>query len=160
MLTQDDGSGDGGLTNYNGSRRRELDDFLKSCIKKSNRDIINLRSFMSSYRYIEYCPYGDDKYFPHAGRKQYFDSIDSSIFNESVVLIDPDNGFEVKSMRSGIGHKYLKYSELSALYARMGSNSLILVYQHIPRVKREDYFAQIGQKVRRCMNARSYVPVR
>jgi len=154
MLTQDDGSGDGGLTNYDGDRRRELGDFLKSCIKKSNRNIKNLRSFMSSYRHIEYRPYGDDECFSHEGRKQYFDSIDSSILNESVILIDPDNGFEVKNMRSGIGHKYLKYSELSALYARMGSNSLILVYQHIPRVKREDYFARIGQKVHKCMNTR------
>ncbi|TET40706.1 MAG: hypothetical protein E3J65_00355 [Dehalococcoidia bacterium] len=154
MLTQDDGSGDGGLVNYEGSRRRELDDFLKSCIKKSNRNIKNLRSFMSGYKHIEYHPYRDDEHFSHTGRKQYFDSVDSAILNESVILIDPDNGFEAKSMRSGISHKYLKYSELSALYARMGSNSLILVYQHIPRVKREDYFAQIGQKVRRCMNTR------
>ena len=154
MLTQDDGSSDGGKTKYDGSRRKELDDFLKSCVKKSNRNIKNLRSFISSYKHIEYCPYRDDEYFSHARRKQYFDSVDTSALNESVILIDPDNGFEVKSMRSGIGHKYLKYSELSDLYARMGSNSLIMVYQHIPRVKREDYFAQIGQEVRKCMNVK------
>lgn len=153
MLTEHDPSGHGSRTDYDGSRRRELDNFLKGCIKESNRNIKNLRSFMSS-KNIEYHPYKEDEYFPNAGREQYFDSIDSSILNRSVIVIDPDNGFEVKSMRSGNGHKYLKYSELSALYARMDSNSLILVYQYIPRVKRESYFAQIGQKVRRGMNTR------
>ena len=99
MLTQDDGSGHGGLTNYDGGRRKELDDFLKSCIKKSSRNIKNLRSFMSN-KNIEYHPYKEDEYFSHAGREQYFDSIASSILNRAVILIDPDNGFEVKSMRS------------------------------------------------------------
>lgn len=158
MLTQDDGSGDGGLINYDGSSRRDLDDFLKNCIRKSNRNIKNLYSFMSNYKNMEYHPYKDDEYFSHAGRKQYFDCVDSSILNRAVILIDPDNGFEVKSMRSGNGHKYLRYSELSILYDRMDSESLIMVYQHIPmflpRIKREDYFAKIGKKICRCMTAR------
>jgi len=99
MLTQDDGSRHGDLTNYDGSRQGELDGFLKGCIKESNRNIRNLRSFMSS-KNIEYHPYKEDEYFSHAGREQYFDSIASSILNRAVILIDPDNGFEVKSMRS------------------------------------------------------------
>ncbi|HAV43014.1 TPA: hypothetical protein DCX15_03250 [bacterium] len=155
MLTQDDGSGDGSLTNYDGGRRRELNDFLKGCIERSDRSIRNLRHFMSNYRHIEYHPYKDDEYFLHEKRREYFDGIDSSILNDSVILIDPDNGFEVKSMRGRNGHKYLKYIELSMLYARTGSNSLILVYQHIPRRKRENYFAQIGQMVQRCTNTRA-----
>ena len=39
MLTKDDGSSDGALTKYDGSRRKELDDFLKDCIKKSDRKV-------------------------------------------------------------------------------------------------------------------------
>jgi len=155
MLTQDDGSGDGGLTDYDGRRRKELESFLKSCIRKSNRNIKNLYSFFSNYENPEYHAYKDDEYFLHAGRKQYFDGVDSSIFYRAAILIDPDNGFEVKSMRSGNGHKYLKYSELSTLYDRMDSESLILVYQHIPRTRREDYFAKIGQKICDCVNTRN-----
>jgi len=155
MLTEDDGSSDGALTKYDGSRRKELDDFLKDCIKKSDRKVKNLRSFMSKYEQIEYRPYKDDEYFLHAEREQYFDNIHSSILNESVILIDPDNGFEVKSMRSGTGHKYINYNELSNIYAQMDSNSLIIVYQHMPRVKRELFFAQAGEKICNCTNTKN-----
>ena len=110
---------------------------------------------MSKYEQIEYRPYKDDEYFLHAEREQYFDSIHSSILNESVILIDPDNGFEVKSMRSGTGHKYIKYNELSNIYAQMDSNSLIIVYQHMPRVKRELFFAQVGEKICNCTNTKN-----
>lgn len=154
MLTEDDDSDDGALTCYSGNRRKELDNFLKSCIKKSDRKVKNFRLFMSRYKHIEYHPYRDGKYFSHAEREQYFHSIHSSILNGSIILIDPDNGFEVKSMRSGTGHKYLKYSELSTIYARMDYNSLILVYQHIPRVKREIFFTQIGQKICKYTNTK------
>ncbi len=157
MLTEDDGSSDGGLTIYDGSRRKELDDFLKDCIKKSDRRVKNLRSFMSKYEQIEYHPYKDDEYFLHAEREQYFDSIHSSILNESVILIDPDNGFEVKSMRSGTGHKYIKYKELSTIYTRMDSSSLIIVYQHIPRVKKERFFARVGEKICNCKNTKNLI---
>jgi len=112
---------------------------------------------MSRYEQIEYHPYKDDEYFLHTEREQYFDNIHSSILNESVILIDPDNGFEVKSMRSGTGHKYIKYKELSTIYARMDSNSLIIVYQHIPRVKRERFFAQVGEKICNCTNTKNLI---
>ena len=157
MLTEDDGSRDGKLIIYDGSKRKELDDFLKDCIKRSDRKVKNLRSFMSKYEQIEYHPYKDDEYFLHAEREQYFDSIHSSILTQSVILVDPDNGFEVKSMRSGTGHKYLKYKELSTIYARMDSNSIIIVYQHLPRVKREGFFTQIGEKISHCTNTKNLI---
>jgi len=39
----------------------------------------------------------------------------------------------------------------------MDSNSLIIVYQHIPRVKRERFFAQIGEKVCNCTNTKNLI---
>src|SRR5665811_1656612 len=90
-------------------------------------------------------------------RKQYFDSIHSSILNQSVILIDPDNGLEVKSMRSGTGHKYLKYKELGTIYTRMDSNSIVIVYQHLPRVKREYFFAQVGEKIGHGTNTKNLI---
>ena len=37
----------------------------------------------------------------------------------------------------------------------MDSNSLIMVYQHMPRVKRERFFAQVGEKICNCMNTKN-----
>jgi len=157
MLTEDDCSSDGTLTKYDGNRRKDLEDFLKDCIKKSNRKVTNLRLFMSKYEQIEYRPYKDDEYFLHAERDQYFDSIHPSILCESVILIDPDNGFEVKSMRSGTANKYIKYKELNTIYTRMDSSSLIIVYQHIPRVKKEHYLTQVGESICNCTNAKNLI---
>ncbi|MEK6978318.1 MAG: hypothetical protein AABX40_08005 [Candidatus Hydrothermarchaeota archaeon] len=148
MLTGDDKSRDGSLTYYDGKRRKDLEDFLKGCVEGSARDIRKLRSFMSNYGQIKYCPYRDGKHFTDAERERYFDGIDPSTLQRAVILIDPDNGLEIGSMRSGTGHKYLRYEELGLLYGRMGPNSLILVYQHLPPVERTAYLARIGQKVR------------
>jgi len=156
MLTEDDGRGDGNLIKYDGSRRKDLEDFLKNCIKRQDRNIKNLRAFMSSYN-IEYYPYRDTEHFSHKKRRQYFNDVESSFLNESVILIDPDNGFEVKSIRSGNGHKYLKYDELNKICVRMSSSSLVLVYQHIPRVNREAYFARIGERI--CEYTGARVPI-
>lgn len=152
MLTRNDDSGDGGLINYDGGRRRDLEKFLKRCIRDMYRDILNLRFFMASQD-IEYRPYRDAEYFRHEDREEYFDSIDPEMLKGSVVLIDPDNGLEVKSMRKRNGHKYLRYGELRRIYDGIDDDSLVLVYQHIPRVKREKYFSAIAQRIRETTGA-------
>jgi hypothetical protein len=146
MLTRDDSSRDGGLIKYDGGRRKDLEEFLKEHIHNRDRNILNLRPFMESQA-IGYRPYRDNEYFRHEGREEYFNSIDPGMLKRSVVLIDPDNGLEVKSMRRGNGHKYLKYRELRRVYDGIDDNSLVLVYQHIPRIKREKYFPAIAQKI-------------
>jgi hypothetical protein len=146
MLTPDDGSGNGGIINYDGGRRRCLEAFLKRCVRRDRR-LINLRIFMSSMEHVEYRPYRDDEYFRHEEREDYFNSIDPRLLMGAVVLIDPDNGLEVKSMRRKNGHKYLRYGELRRVYHMAGDDSLIMVYQHIPRVKRETYFRETSLKI-------------
>ena len=39
----------------------------------------------------------------------------------------------------------------------MDSNSLIIVYQHIPREKRERFFAQVGKKICNCTNTKNLI---
>ncbi len=152
MLTPNDDSGDGGLIKYDGGRRRDLERFLKRCIRDMYRNILNLRFFMASQD-IEYRPYRDAEYFRHEDREEYFDSIDPEMLKGSVVLIDPDNGLEVKSMRKRNGHKYLRYGELRRIYDGIDDDSLVLVYQHIPRVKREKYFSAIAKRIRDATGA-------
>ncbi|MFC1994296.1 hypothetical protein ACFLVI_03430 [Chloroflexota bacterium] len=154
MLTRDDDTSHGNLTSYDGARRRDLESFLKQCVDESSRNIRHLRSFMSNYKHIKYYPYKDDEYFTHATRGKYFEGIPPNALNESVILIDQDTGLEVKSMQPSNGHKYLKYGELYTIFDRMGTNSTIVVYQHIPHENREAFFTRIGEMIRGCMNTK------
>lgn len=158
MLTENDKSKDGNVTQYDGSRRKDLETFLKSCLQTSNRNISNLRSYMDGQDGLSYHPYKDAEFFTHQGREKYFDGIESSTLCNAVVLFDPDNGFEVKSMKGGNGHKYLRFRELSRIFEKT-SNSLVLVYQHIPRVQRKPYFVQTAEKIRRHINIEKCIGV-
>lgn len=65
----------------------------------------------------------------------------------SVILVDPDISLEVKSMK-GREEKYVKYGEVKILYDRMDKNSVLAVFQFIPRVKRQKYFSEISRKLK------------
>lgn len=59
MLTKRDESGNGCLTEYNGSRRKNLEAFLRKCVANNKRSIKNLRIFVSNNTSIRYLPYRD-----------------------------------------------------------------------------------------------------
>ena len=155
MLTPDDGSTDGKLTNYMAGehpRRRDLWDFLQGCLKRGERDIRALRRHMKG-KPFEYIPWSDDAFFTHAGREAHFAKIPASALRQSLVFFDPDNGFEVPSMTAGNGAKYLRYPELAGVFSRMDDASVVVVYQHIPRKNRDDFFAETSGKVRKSLSA-------
>ena len=54
----------------------------------------------------------------------------------SLVFLDPDNGMMVGSATAATRCKYVYYSELASLSEAMNDDSVLLVYQHLPRVKR------------------------
>lgn len=148
MLTESDASNDGNVTQYDGSRRRDLNIFLRDCLQTSNRNIVNLRAFMANQTDLVYYPYKDSEFFTNQSRRKYFDQVEPSTLRDALILFDPDNGFEIKSMNSGNGHKYLKFEELSKIFIK-AANSLILVYQHIPRVQRKPFFQLTAEKIRK-----------
>ena len=39
----------------------------------------------------------------------------------------------------------------------MDSNSIVIVYQHLPRVKREYFFAQVGEKIGHGTNTKNLI---
>ncbi len=145
MLTANDGSGDGGKTNYAPEGGNcELHQFLQSCIKGERRNIRQLRTFFMRHHFrFEYCPYSDDMYFIHHQRGPYFARIPDNSLNRAVVLADPDNGLEVKSMIPSAGHRYIRYEEVRSLYFRMDATSVLVVFQYfpryLPRIKRKPY---------------------
>lgn len=142
MLTPDDGSGDGQLKGYPpGARRQDLYCFLQECLARGVRDIRELRRFFAQRAFI-YSPYRDDAYFAHAGRAEYFASIPETSLRAAVVFLDPDNGLEVASMSPRTGHKYVRWTEAVGLYSRMDDDSVLVVYQHLPREKRAPYLTR------------------
>jgi hypothetical protein len=156
MLTPDDGSTDGTLTDYKAGdhpRRRDLWDFLQGCLKRGERDIKALRRYMKE-KPFEYIPWRDDAFFIHEGREDHFAKIPASALRQSLVFFDPDNGFEVPSMTARTGVKYLRYPELAGVFSRMDDASVAVVYQHIPRRDRDEFFTEISGKVRSSLPAR------
>lgn len=147
MLTENDESDDGTLVNYTGNRRKDLEIFLKKCVINKEREVSKLSDFMKNKKF-EYNHYKDTEYFKHNSRQEYFNGIKKEMLKATVILLDPDNGFEISSMRKSKGNKYLKYSEVEQIYDKMGSDSVVIVYQHIPRVSREDFFKSIGDKLK------------
>jgi hypothetical protein len=69
-----------------------------------------------------------------------------------LVFFDPDNGLEVRSVRKGSrdSRKYVYWDELREVW---DSGSSILVYQHFPRIKREDFLATLAVDFRNKLSA-------
>ncbi len=121
LLTPSDHSRDGQLVNYT----------------QGSRDIYRLRKFFRQPQVsIEYRPYRDQAEFRHSERTRYFRGIPLAYLRQAVILLDPDNGLEVKSSTASSFHKYVKYEEARSVFERMDEASLLLIYQHFPRVDR------------------------
>jgi hypothetical protein len=58
---------------------------------------------------------------------------------KALVFVDPDTGLQTGNLsyRRRIGpEKYILDSELSALFGWLGTESILMIYQHLPRDKR------------------------
>lgn len=154
MLTPDDGRRGGKLTNYPcGGRRPHLYRFLQDCLARSRRDIRLLRDCFAR-RSFRYTPYRDSNHFTNENRDEYFRSIPDFSLREALVFLDPDNGLEVASAGRRNGDRYVKHEELRRLFARMDAKSVLVVYQHLPRVKRRDFFRMIGTRLQESLRIR------
>jgi hypothetical protein len=145
MLTPDDNRADGGRTDYlrarAGTRNRDLLEFLHGCVEEDRRDINEIAAYFAS-RGIDITIYGDGQPpFSQLNRSGYFARIDDVLLYSSLILLDPDIGLEVKDA----DEKHLMYSEVKQLYRRMRYNSLLMIFQYLPRENRPTYL------YRRCM---------
>jgi hypothetical protein len=154
MLTKNEPSRYGARTDYGkataGFRRRELKNFLEECVEEGRRNIEELEGFFKQTRLTRRFSlriYKKNEYFSHESRERYFSEIEDHLLSASVILVDPDIGLEVKSMK-GREEKYVKYSEVKILSDRIDKNSVLAVFQFIPRVKRQKYFSEISRKLK------------
>jgi len=76
--------------------------------------------------------YGDNTSFISTGRDRagYWDEFKPELLKNTVIFLDPDNGFETKTQKAT---KWLRHNELRDIVNRMPENSVIVVYQHRPR---------------------------
>jgi hypothetical protein len=149
MLTENDKSNDGGKTDYpKGAGNRDLYHFLKMALEDGTRYVGRIGDYFKGAGHaFVYCSYGDAETFCHRNRAAYFEEIPKANLGDAVVFLDPDNGFEVKSTGERNGEKYIKLDEVELIYNRMGENSVMVVYQHLPRIHRKSFLYGIANKL-------------
>ena len=165
MLTEDTEDLHGRRTDYGdaraGTQRKELIKFLRRCIAENRRNIVELEGFFRSVklpRKVDFEIYRKNEFISHETRAGYFGEISGQLMSRSVILADPDIGLEVKSIRNR-EKKYVTYVEVELLFSRMDRNSLLVIFQFIPRVERRKYLIQIGRKLKRTLNCSSVLYV-
>jgi hypothetical protein len=73
--------------------------------------------------------------FSHEHRENYFDLMFSHFPENTLIFLDPDTGLEVKNPT----RRHLLYDEVKKIFERMDHQSVLMIYQHLPRVTREGY---------------------
>ncbi len=154
MLTPDEPDYAGGRTNYHRARintpQSDLKSFLEHCLRTNNRSILMLEDFFKKRSFRNgprLSVYRKREHFSHSEREGYFRQIPSKLLMNSVILVDPDIGLEVPSMQ-GKEEKYLRYDEAHTVYDRMDEASILLIFQFIPRVKRNPYLERLCKRLR------------
>jgi hypothetical protein len=165
MLTEDMQNLHGKRTNYGkakaGTQRRELIEFLRKRIAENRRNIVELEQFFRSVklpRKVDFEIYRKNEFFSHETRARYFREITERLLSRSVILVDPDIGLEVKSTRNR-EENYITYAEVKHLFSLMDGNSLLVIFQFIPRVERRKYFMQIGRRLKTTLNCQAVLYV-
>jgi hypothetical protein len=144
MLTPDDGRGDGSLVNYlhQPETWRCFDCELFDCLGdlllgQDRRDVgaVETAGILPSCLFFSQILPDDAD-----GRISYFDSFLGLAQGCDLVFFDPDNGLEVKSKPCGRkgSSKYLYWHEVVACFE---SGRSVLIYQHFPRVPRDQFVA-------------------
>ena len=77
----------------------------------------------------------DQQQFTHEKRDHYFQSVFEALPKKSLVFLDPDIGLEERRPTA----KHLLMSEVKKIYDRMDTGSVMMIYQHFPRVTRGGY---------------------
>lgn len=76
--------------------------------------------------------------------RQYFDT--ATGLEGSLVFLDPDIGLEVPSS-SGLDTRYLHYDDLATVYEQMSHDSVVAIYQHMPRASHSEVFASLSGRL-------------
>ena len=73
--------------------------------------------------------------FSHEHRVNYFKKVFENFPINSLIFLDPDTGLEVKNPTQ----RHLLFAEVEKIYNHMDHQSVLMIYQHLPRVTRDGY---------------------
>jgi hypothetical protein len=118
-----------------GSLNRELMEHLGRLqeIESDMEYFTGIRSYFKQERIIVDILHEDR--FSHENRRNYFERLLEKIPKQSLIYLDPDTGLEVKNPTQ----RHLLYEEVKKIHDRMDPQSIMVIYQHIPRIIREGY---------------------
>lgn len=88
--------------------------------------------------------------FSHQDRCRYFNSLSEQFPKKSLLFLDPDIGLEVKNSTE----RHLLYDEVRRIHDCLDRGSVIMIYQHIPRVTREPYIRKRMDGLEDCTGSR------
>jgi len=94
-----------------------------------------------------------------AARQQYFAELGQRTAQAQIVFFDPDNGLEVKSVKYGWRNsaKYLYWQEAVATYQ---TGCSVLIYQHYPRARREEFARSKANELLQRTSAPAVIAIR
>ena len=79
-----------------------------------------------------------------ADRSEYWRDLDPSRYANSLVFLDPDNGFEIKSES---GNKWVLHAEVRSLLNALPASSAVVAYQQRPRRLWSDVFETLTPRL-------------
>jgi hypothetical protein len=150
-LTPDDDSTDGEVRDYKvGLRDQALHDWLQERHHRQHRDVRQFAEFpgvvRAAWRYTQAL---DHVPLDSQAREAYVDSVAAlGAGSPSLVFLDPDNGLMTKSATYSKRPKYVDYPEVGRILRGMHRESLLVVFQYLPRMSREVFYPAALQRLR------------
>lgn len=146
MLTPDVGNTHGSRRPKFDPRRPALNSFFQRHPKPNLwdvRELFEARGYRCS-------SYGDrpDTYFTRTNREAYFSAIDDELLRNALVFLDPDNGVEP---RGGPSPLHVRLDELRELWNRMDDQSVLVIYQHKPRVAADVFWPDVAKRTNEAL---------
>ena len=148
MLTPDDNTREGNKVNFKkakaGYNNLKLVNFLYNALK-TKRKVELIKDYYDSLR-LKFELIND--FLLQKQRSYYFEEVLKKLEPSSLIFFDPDNGLEVKNSNE----KHLMFDELRMIYDKMDESSILMIYQHFPRVKRLEYIKERQLEIKALLN--------
>lgn len=161
MLTPNDNKNDGNERDFSkakvGFKNKCLVKFLKSHeLPKEKRNIRVIEKYFAD-KNIGVKIYDRDKngYFNQKERSDYFKNIKRDLLTKALVLIDPDNGLEVKRN----SEKHLLYNELKDILnnEELDDESIIMIFQYFPLEPHDIYVKRRLLEIKKISSYVTYI---